>query len=273
MILSAENYRQILKFELERRIGHNPLYSLKAFSRDINISPSQMSDIFSRKRGLSRIKAEEISHKLKFNQIEKDYFVTMVQAEHERSIANREIAQVRLRKLRGTKLKNLDKDSFKVIHHWYHFAIIELAKTRGFKSNSTFIANKLGIRKEEAEDAIERLINLNMLKIVKGRLRPQERALYKSTTNVPSLSIRNHHRQIIKKASESIDGKDLEERHLFSTTMAIDSSKLEEAKAMISEFHHKLNSFLTTESSKKNEVYTFSSQLFSLLEEEKNENE
>ena len=59
-----QSYQDILKAELEKRQRANARYSLRAFARDLGVSPSNLSEILQRKAGLSRIKAQEIAKKL-----------------------------------------------------------------------------------------------------------------------------------------------------------------------------------------------------------------
>jgi len=264
----CESYRDVLKEELQRRVDQNPLYSLKAFARNLEIAPSQLSEVFSHKRGLSSDKAKQISKKLQLNKMETDFFVTMVESEHHRSKSKREIARVKLAKFKGAKLEELEEESFKVIRDWYHFAIIELIKMRGFKENPKWIASQLGIQPEQAEQALKRLVRLNMVEKIKGRYKVSQTKIYKTKGSVPSADVRSHHNQMITKALWAIETQSVKERHLFSTTMAIDSSRLEEAQKLIKEFHMKLNILLTERKSKKDKLYAFTTQLFSLKEKQ-----
>lgn len=57
----------------------------------------------------------------------------------------------------------MKEDEFFVISAWYHFAILELIKTKGFKHNSQYVADKLQITELEAKRALERLERLGFI--------------------------------------------------------------------------------------------------------------
>src|SRR2546430_13739191 len=59
-LLADTDYRRVLRKELESRCRTSPRYSLRAFARDLKISPSRLSEILSGKQGLSRAAARGI---------------------------------------------------------------------------------------------------------------------------------------------------------------------------------------------------------------------
>lgn len=58
------DYRQILKSELEQRKERNDGYSLRAFAKYLDVSPSCLSEIFSGKRHLPMHKVANVLEKL-----------------------------------------------------------------------------------------------------------------------------------------------------------------------------------------------------------------
>lgn len=57
-------YVEYLQRELTRRIENNQQYSLRAFAKFLDIDPSLLSKILSRKQVLSLKKAEQVTEKL-----------------------------------------------------------------------------------------------------------------------------------------------------------------------------------------------------------------
>ena len=75
-------YRSILKDELLRRIRQNPRYSLRAFARDLRLSPSRLSEVLSGKQGLSRQAAKAITERLGWRGSEAERFIDLVESQH-----------------------------------------------------------------------------------------------------------------------------------------------------------------------------------------------
>ncbi len=108
------DYRQRLKLELEQRLSLNPRYSLRAFARDLGISPSRLSHVLKGKFGLSESAGEGIAAKLGLNATETGAFVNSISAQHGRSGIRRETARRRLESLRK-EITELTADSFMLI--------------------------------------------------------------------------------------------------------------------------------------------------------------
>ena len=59
--------RSILEWELQRRRSHNSRYSLRAFARDLRLSPSYLSEVLAGKHHLSKARAEDLVGQLRFD--------------------------------------------------------------------------------------------------------------------------------------------------------------------------------------------------------------
>ena len=60
-------------------------------------------------------------------------------------------------------------------HHWYHYAILVMVETKGFRNDPRWIASHLGISALEVKLAIDRLFELELLQLVEGKLRFTDR--------------------------------------------------------------------------------------------------
>lgn len=79
IFLSMENkidYRDILKLDLENRKQKNDHYSLRAYAKFLDLSPSCLSEIFSSKRHLPLNKAEGVIEKIGLTHDHADLFRT-----------------------------------------------------------------------------------------------------------------------------------------------------------------------------------------------------
>lgn len=257
------DYRLILKNELENRCSQNPRYSLRAFARDLELSPSRLSEILNYKQGLSPKYAEKIASTLGYSGDEFDLFCDLVKSLHARSNVERETATLRLDKYqKNDQIKQLESDAFKFIADWYHLAILELISMNWFKNDTRWIAKTLGITEIQADLAIERLIRLKLLEKQGDRLNPLD-GEGNVPGGIPSESIKKFHTQILEQSKKAIYLQDIKDREFRVSIMAIDKSKINEAKKEIEKFQHKFcNEIYNSE--KKDGLYCFAVQFFSL---------
>lgn len=95
---AGQDFRAILRSELNRRMRQNPYYSLRAFARDLKVVPSRISEILSGKQGLSPKCAQKIAKLLRMSEEEASHFIDLVTASHARSPRDRHGAKLRLLK-------------------------------------------------------------------------------------------------------------------------------------------------------------------------------
>jgi len=265
----SQNYRDILKTRLEERCRANPRYSLRAFARDLKISPSRLSEILRGKQGLSKQYSEQIAHRLGLNENETQVFTSMVTLTDARSKKERALAKTLLTQLEESeqKVNAIREDTFRVIEDWYHYAIIELVQMPSFVNSAVWISRRLGITIYEADAAIARLKRVGLLAEEKGKLVATERG-YVTTDEIPSESIRKFNLQILEKASTAITTQSIHEREIGTLTIGIDERDLPEYKQMIKTFRRRVNQLAMARAqstgSKVKQVYCLAVQFFRL---------
>lgn len=265
MIIGKYNdYRKFLKETLERRIQNNSKYSLRAFARDLSVAPQNLSSVLNGKRGISLETALKLTKRLDLAETEASYFCDLVDLNHAKSPEQKQIALLRLSRYKqGLKFQTISTDTLRIISDWYHFAILELTFISGFKSDTKWIAKKLKISNHEAQQAVDRLLRTNLLVESNGTLIKSSSHLT-TTHDVPSDAIKSFNRQILQKAMDSIVFQSVADRDFTTMTMAIDPTKIPEAKSKIRAFRREITEFL--EAGDRSEVYCFSQQLFRLTE-------
>ncbi len=263
-MVGMDDYRQVLKNELDNRCRTNPRYSLRAFARDLEIAPSRLSEILNHKQGLSPQGASRIADTLGLQLEEKDYFCDLVSAQHARSQTEREVARIRLLKRQTAEAATyqLKLDTFKIIADWYHMGLLELLNIKGFQHDTAWIARQLKITPIQVELAIERLERVRLLRRVDGRLVAAENTGWLEG-GVPSESIKKFHKQILQRAAESLVLQSVEERDFSANIMSIDRNELPLAKKQIREFQKRFCDSIQT-SEQKDAVYCLSVQFFNL---------
>lgn len=260
--METSSYRDIINDEYKYRNRENSSYSLRAFARDLAISPSQLSDVMKGKIGLSSKKALEVAKRLGLNEKEGLCFKALVEIEHGRSPQIVETAQKFLTlNSYDDNFSSLSTDAFQVISDWQHFAILSAMELADYDGTVAFLARKLGLGLNDAEDAIKRLLKEDYIDLKDGKFIVKELRL-KTTSGVPSSALKKFHKQHLQKSLRAIDEVSLDLRDVTSMTMAIDVTKIPAAKEMIKHFRRELCRFL--EDGKKTEVYNMNIQLVPL---------
>lgn len=251
----------------------NPAFSLRAWAKQMQLSNAALlSMVMNRKRRLlpslsSKIR-EHFLRTAKFTKLEAQYFEALVLFSNAKTEDEKFFYQDMLSSMRDdNSFSTLQLDQLRFISDWYHFAIIEMTKIKGFNSDPAWIQVRLGneVSLTEVTEAVDRLVRLGLLeKDESGQLRKSKQKL-STTSDIPSASIKKHHSQMIQKALKAMEIQSVNDRDITSHTIAIDTSKLPEAKKMIQNFRRRLGNFLA--SSESDTVYQLNIQLFNVLGE------
>jgi uncharacterized protein (TIGR02147 family) len=258
------NYRSYLRSELVRRTAANPSYSLRAFSRDLGLSPQILSSVLKGKKNISTEVAAEIAERLGMGSLEASRFLDWVALGQSRSDKVKQIIQFRLSQSDskdGTlSPRSLDVEMFRVVSDWYHYALLELMRTDDFKNDPAWMSKRLGISTAEVKQALERLATLELTEETRdGGIQPTDQN-FSANFGFASAAIKKFTAQLLEKAQTALAEQSIDERNMTTITMAIDPKRLPEAGLMIAQFRRKLCRFL--EQGHRSEVYTFLPSLF-----------
>jgi uncharacterized protein (TIGR02147 family) len=248
--MEAQIYLQkTLRERLDELKTKNNSFSLRAFSRLLGVSPASLSEFLNGKRVISQKMILKMADRLCLSP---DEFTTLSDKLTrdkngiETNVSNKKI--------------QIQNDQYFLIADWHYYAILCLAETNNFKSDSGWIADRLKTSKSKVSDALERLLRVGLLNYDKnGNLKYQDVEIVTSE-DVPNTSIKKRHAETLDAAKESLYTDDVLLRDMSSATIAIDLKKLPAAKKMIREFQDQLIAFL--ESGEKTEVYEVSMQIF-----------
>jgi len=259
------DYLEWIKRAFSERCKHNPRYSLRAFARDLKLSPATLSYVMNGQKGLSMPVAQSVAASIGLNEKEAEIFCCLVESKHGRSKTARTIAQARLAQLEyHPKVATLQLDVFQTIADWYHLAILQLVQVKKIDSDTKWMANQLGIQVFEVETAIERLKRLELLLVDDGHYRVSKEMVF-APDGVPSDAIRKFHRQVLEKAMQSISDQTIDERYLNTTLLPVKLSDLPQAKEKIRKFHREFDAEFTPRAQDPGDhVYALAVQFFSL---------
>lgn len=256
----------IIKTKLTERINKNPLYSMRAMARDLNMSPSYLCKILNGQKSLTIKRSLEFAEHLKLNSKQKKIlFQNSVMAQIPKEL------RTKIKNINGhdldTQFESLEQDQIQVLKDWYHLAILELTLCQHFKQDFNWIARRLGIRKIQVEDAWNRLKRLNLLVQKKGRWIKCRNFLGITFQNSNQLA-QNFHATMMEKSIETMKSKrnknDFNLRSISGTTISINKNDIPEIKSMIKDFRKRL---VKKFSKKPNAVYHLAVQLIPLERE------
>lgn len=253
------NLSMILKTKMLELQNRNSSFSLRSFARRLNISSGALSDILQGKRKVSRKKALEIVDRLSLTPEE----LQKVFADYEVSNLQNEDSS-----LTPIEYLRLSSDQFESIADWVHFAILSLMKTKEFRSDSEWIAQRLGLTAERVDEALERLFRLGIVttNIQTGALERKVSNL-QTSEDILNLSIQRAHLDNLRIAEDALLNVGVEDRDYSLYTLALNKKNLPEIKKMIRDFQDELSRRFTSDD--MDEVYRFSTQMFPLTKLER----
>lgn len=253
-------YQSLLKEEFAQRCNLNRSYSLRAFAQSLNLDAGTTSKILAGKQVPSVKVCDRLIEGLGLCPERKDKFLASVATRH-RSRNLQRLSSVFKTSVEEVEPVPLESETYRVIAEWYHVAILELTCLDEPICLPRKVAAQLGISISEAQLALDRLLQLGLLK------RDKDGGYFKASAQLSSVdksvtqtAFRKNQKQFLEKAIFSLEQNSIQERSHTSMTMAIDPDKLPCARKMISEFNQVLCAFL--ESGNKKQVYNMSIALY-----------
>lgn len=221
----------------------NPRFSLRSFAAKLGISAGALASLIKGERLLSDSYAERIASALTLSPEEKSFL----------------FSQVRTRSRRFTKQKMLVEDELQMITDWENYAILNLMKTDGFRSDAAWIANRLALPEERVKHSLQLMMNLKIISLKQGSW-VRTHTSFTTTREVPSKALVEAHKKDLLKAIDILQTTPPEFRSFTSVTMPISMAKIGEAKELIRKFRRNL--CLLMEAGSKDEVYNLNIQLY-----------
>lgn len=269
MIFEFTSYRSFLRAELAERTFQNPRYSLRAFARQLKLSPAILSQAMSAKRNLSSRMAYQVAQNLKLSADESNYFCLLAQYELETHAELKASLHSQLEKLQRGRKRNgpvprdMELETFKLMSEWYHIPIIEMTELHGFDFAPSNIAKRLGITRLQATAAIERLERLKLIERASDGKFKKTNSDYEFSSKKMSSALNKFHKQMLGRAVEAIDGQPRPERKVISNTFSIDPALLPQAEEILARFRQEMVALFNTGQT-NTETYHLGIQLFKL---------
>lgn len=251
-----ENLLEIIEENFKEKNEKNANYSIRAFSKFLDISPATLSRILSRQAPVTPRIFEIIAPKLNLSSAQQAQIMESLKAKkHDENI----------RTVNGMTFIEMEK--FNIIADWYHYAILHMCGLENFQQDHQWIAERLGIDDVSIIDsAIDRLIENNLLGIDENQNYykiDQFNAIldYESS----SRAMRERQKQILQMSAKKIDSVPISLRDHSSITISVDAELLPEIKERIKKFRRTLGNYIVKNNLNSTQVYELQLSFFPVL--------
>lgn len=263
-VFDYSDYKAFLLDEFQSRLSRNKRYSMRSFSKDLDLRPAALSDIMNGRYGLSSAMAQSIATNLGLTGDGAQYFVSLVDLKHGRSAAIRNAAEKRLRQ-QGHQAEGatpLDDGKLTLLERWYYPAILELTVVLNRLIDAATVSARFGISIDESREALALLTQTGHLtRIDGGYARTADHNVAERATTTPV--IQEFHRQFLGLATQALSQQEIEKRKAITSVFSIRQEDLPEARAALNRFN---DEFLSRFQAPENldSVYAVTLQLFRL---------
>ncbi len=249
---SFSNFKDFFEYNLKKNNRDSEgtkIFTLNDLSKKLGYrSPSLLSMIATGKRLPSNEILEVLFDEWKIDQNQRE--IVRIRLEIEKRIKKNKPTMNLVEKLskidKKSKFQTIDIDSFNSIKDWHNLVLQTMVGTPAFKEDYTQLSYilKRKVTPAQIRKGVETLLKVGLLKrnAKTGELERNEGDHSNETTHdIPSEAIREHHRGMINRALETIDGESVQDRHLNSLTLKFNQENKAEAKAFILNFVKEFN--------------------------------
>ncbi len=261
------DYRRFLADYYTAAKANNSAFSYRYFSRRAGYSsPNFLKLVIDGMRNISIDSIDRFASALKLNATETRFFANLVafnqasNAEEKNEAFERVAASRRFKKAR-----RLDRAFFNYLSCWYYPAIREMIGRTDFVEDPEWISQELvpTITMAQAREAIDLLLELGLVVRDEDGALTRGEAAIATEHEVHSLAVANYHRQMLKRAADSIELTGSTYRDLSALTLSIRSETVAELKERIHNFKEIIADLCDRDES-PNAVYQLNIQLFPL---------
>ncbi len=212
----------------------NPSYSLRAFSKKLDIPHSALSEIMNGKRRLTQKMGERVVMALSLDPDKKEQLL--------RSMAEK------------SSYSTLELQAFQALAHWEYLAVLGLFKLKDFHSSTEWMAKRLGISTKKIESVLNTLVATGLLKEdLKGNLKRSTSINLNTPSQIKDKGLRQFTIESLEKAIESLRQDKVEGRDFSTVSLTVNKKDLPKAKKMLEEFRYKFDQEI--ESASGEELY------------------
>ncbi len=232
----------LIESEFDRKRQKNRSYSLRAFARDLELSPSYLSLILNNKTTIKPTFYEKIIDKIIHNPKDNTYWKTQISDLKERLFYKGLIPEYK------KHTKNIEMS-------WKHYAVLELFKLHYFTGTKEEINKYLKISLNESKEILSDLIQLNALKNEYGILKVTGISFSNIINGQTKLSGKKMQKDILEQSLVALEEVPIDLRNHTSMTIGINKSQIPKIMNRIKDFRRELCCEMSQEVDKFDAVY------------------
>jgi len=246
------DYRAYLRAYYEAQKRSRAGFSFRTFSKRASLrSPNFFKLVMDGDRNLGSETVPKFADAMGLVGSEREFFADLVAFAQAEDAAEKNRAFERIAASRRFRTaRRIDGLLLTYLSHWYHPAIRELAASKGFREEPKWIAKQLrpAISPSQAAQSLELLQSLGLLqRDVHGRLVHAEPTLT-TEHEVTAIGAANFHRQMLARATESIDNIPAKLRDLAALTVCVSPQTAALVKQRIHQFREAITEICDAES-------------------------
>ncbi len=222
----------ILQKKLQEAQVRNPRLSQRAFALKMGLSSGAISEVLSGKRALSHQMKLKIAARLHLSPKEEIDFFQIESTESDTSAQQGYV--------------ELSNDQFHLISDWWHFALLNLIHTKGFKPQLNWFSKRIDVSREVLSEAWDRLIRLGFAEKNSSGAYVKKFPQLASSDELLNLSVRKSHLEDLKLAERSLLDLPIEIRDHTSFTLTVNKKDIKKAKEMIRVFQDQFGKKIET---------------------------
>jgi len=263
-LIGQLDYRAWLRQVYEDRKARDAFFSYRFLAERVGMDHSLLIKVLQGERHLAEGSLNAWVNYLELDDREEDYFRTLVRFAKTRSGSERTKSLDRLLTLQGISSHRLERDQWEYFRDWHHVALRSVVGLDGRLDPAQAGARldpPLGPR--QAREALVLLERLNLV-----RREPDGRLVLtddfvEAGPDIAVTAVREHQKQMLGMAVESIDRHPPEIRQVSSATFTLGLADLPEARNRIRSLRDSLLR-LSSESQTADQVFQFEAVLFPL---------
>lgn len=250
-------------FSLKKTV--NPRYSLRSLARDLDVNPSVVSRILTGKQDITPIRLEQFIEILNIDaiaakELKRHLIISYMK---ELGLEESDLFGMPPVSVMDYDDRHLSIKDMNILNPWYNIAILEFSACEDFVKDPAWIAKRLGLRVDQVEKSLTYLL-------LNGFLVESEEGYRKSSRKLRLPMFKSHevvryfHKAMmelaVREMFQKTDDQSYASRLITSTSIAVNSAKLEESKAQIAKMQLEIAEMLNQEPC--DEVYNLTIGLF-----------
>lgn len=264
-VMQYTDFREFLKDFYQERKPYG--FTFREFSKLAGYSsPVFLKLVIEGKANLSEVGTERVANATGLASTDAEYFRILVAMNQSKDAEQKKTLFKELRSIaKANKVKIVGEDQYDYYESWIS-PVLREALPHMAKSKASEVADALTFKSSAAEirKSIQVLLNAGLLsQNADGSFAQTDQKISTGNLEMPSLAVRDMHRQMGELAVRALDTIPVEERDISGLTLGVPESVLPRLRAEIADFRRRISN-IVTESPETDRVYRLNVQLFPL---------